>query len=153
MQTRRPFGSRSRGVLTSLAPPPPCPIGPFVGPHTNTTCTSHLYLSACRLVTSDTIVPTLVFAFYELANHPEYQTRLLAALGNIDVYINHNKLRGCALLNAIVHETLRLRPPVPAGGYCQTPPAGITINGVIMHPRECNYNITPLFTWSTGIFF
>ncbi|KAI1740506.1 cytochrome P450, partial [Xylaria scruposa] len=77
---------------------------------------------------SDTIAPTLVFAFYEMAHHPEYQAQLLSALEGVDIY-DHNQLRACALLTAIIHETLRLHPPVPTGGYRQTPPQGLEING------------------------
>lgn len=77
---------------------------------------------------SDTIAPTLVFALYELSNHPEYQSQLLSALKGIDIY-DRNQLRTCTLLTAIIDETLRLHPPVPTGGYRQTPPEGITING------------------------
>ncbi|KAI0206838.1 cytochrome P450 [Astrocystis sublimbata] len=77
---------------------------------------------------SDTIAPTLVFAFYEMAHYPQYQTRLLSALRDIDIY-DRNQLSTCELLTAIIHETLRLHPPVPTGGYRQTPSSGMTING------------------------
>jgi tryprostatin B 6-hydroxylase len=78
--------------------------------------------------TSDTIAPTLVFAFYELARCPSYQKELLFALHAVDIY-DRNQLRRSDFLTAIIKETLRLHPPVPTGGYRQTPPSGVTING------------------------
>ncbi|KAI0014481.1 cytochrome P450 [Xylariaceae sp. FL0662B] len=77
---------------------------------------------------SDTIAPTLVFAFYELARCPPHQDKLLSELSGVDIY-DRAQLQRCAHLTAIINETLRLHPPVPTGGYRQTPPSGITING------------------------
>lgn len=76
---------------------------------------------------SDTIAPTLVFAFYELARNPAHQDLLLTELRDVDIY-DRARLQCCAHLNAIINETLRLHPPVPTGGYRQSPPAGMTIN-------------------------
>ncbi|TRX93374.1 hypothetical protein FHL15_005649 [Xylaria flabelliformis] len=77
---------------------------------------------------SDTVAPTLVFTFYEMAHHPAYQAQLFSALKDIDIF-DHKQLRTCTFLTAIIHETLQLHPPVPTGGYRQTPPSGMTING------------------------
>ncbi|KAI0892636.1 cytochrome P450 [Annulohypoxylon nitens] len=76
---------------------------------------------------SDTIAPTLVFAFYELARSPWHQDKLLSELEGVDIY-DRVQLQGCAHLTAIINETLRLHPPVPTGGYRQSPPSGMTIN-------------------------
>ncbi|KAI1412243.1 cytochrome P450 [Hypoxylon sp. FL1857] len=76
---------------------------------------------------SDTIAPTLVFAFYELARSPWHQDKLLSELEGTDIY-DRVQLQGCAHLTAIINETLRLYPPVPTGGYRQSPPSGMTIN-------------------------
>ncbi|KAI1386119.1 cytochrome P450 [Hypoxylon trugodes] len=78
---------------------------------------------------SDTIAPTLVFAFYELARSSWQQDELLSELKDINIY-DRVQLQGCAHLTAIINETLRLYPPVPTGGYRQSPPSGITINDV-----------------------
>lgn len=78
--------------------------------------------------TSDTIAPTLVFAFYELARNPRHQRKLLEELRNVDIY-DRTALQGCSHLTAIIDETLRLHPPVPTGGYRQSPPEGMTIAG------------------------
>lgn len=78
---------------------------------------------------SDTVAPTLVFAFYELARNPAHQHKLLEEMQNIDIY-DRAQLQTCAHLNAVINETLRLHPPVPTGGYRQTSPAGLTINDI-----------------------
>lgn len=76
---------------------------------------------------SDTIAPTLVFAFYELSRTPEQQEILFEELKDIDIY-DPIALQRCAHLNALINETLRLHPPVPTGGYRQSPPDGMVIN-------------------------
>lgn len=78
---------------------------------------------------SDTIAPTLVFAFYELARNPLHQDKLLNELRDVNIY-NSAQLQRCAHLNAIINETLRLHPPVPTGGYRQSPPGGLTVDGI-----------------------
>ncbi|KAF2462686.1 cytochrome P450 [Lindgomyces ingoldianus] len=76
---------------------------------------------------SDTIAPTLFFDFYELSRSPEQQEILLAELRNVDVF-DHNMFQRCEHLSALINETVRLHPPVPASGYRQSPPTGIMIN-------------------------
>ncbi|KAK6957361.1 hypothetical protein Daesc_000145 [Daldinia eschscholtzii] len=78
---------------------------------------------------SDTIAPTLVFAFYELARSPWHQDILLSELKDVDIY-DKSQLQNCNHLTALINETLRLYPPVPTGGYRQSPPTGMTINDV-----------------------
>lgn len=89
--------------------------------------TTPIYLTAIG-TRSDTIAPTLVFAFYELARASLQQQKLFEELRGIDLYDN-TQLQRCVHLNAIINETLRLHPPVPTGGYRQSPPEGITIGG------------------------
>lgn len=90
---------------------------------------------------SDTIAPTLVFAFYELSRDPTQQQKLITELQNVDIY-DRAELARCEHLTAIINETLRLHPPVPTGGYRQTPSAGMIIketyipgNITIVSPR------------------
>jgi cytochrome P450 len=90
---------------------------------------------------SDTIAPTLVFVFYELALSPLQQSILLEELRLVDIN-DHAQLKGCAHLTAVINETLRLHPAIPSGGYRQTPPSGLTIgdtyipgNITIVSPR------------------
>ncbi|RYP42639.1 hypothetical protein DL767_000008 [Monosporascus sp. MG133] len=128
----------------------------------------NLNVSAAKPVSltpySDTIAPTLVFAFYELALNPTHQNKLLSYLVGIDIY-DHKQLETCAHLTAIINETLRLHPPVPTGGYRQSPATGMTINGTyipgnvtIVSPRyslgrlESSYEIADQFIperWTT----
>ncbi|KAI1100670.1 cytochrome P450 [Jackrogersella minutella] len=65
---------------------------------------------------SDTIAPTLVFAFYELAR-------------------KHRYIRSCSASklfspNGNYKRNSALYPPVPTGGYRQSPPSGMTINDI-----------------------
>lgn len=76
---------------------------------------------------SDTIAPTLVFAFYELARSPLHQHIILEEVKEIDLH-DYLQLQGCEHLTALINETLRLYPPVPTGGYRQSPLTGMMIN-------------------------
>lgn len=78
---------------------------------------------------SDTVGSALVFAAYELACNQKQQDELFNELRNVDIY-NQTQLQSCKYLNAVINETLRLHPPVPTGGYRQSPPAGLEINGI-----------------------
>ncbi|KAK0744971.1 cytochrome P450 [Apiosordaria backusii] len=77
---------------------------------------------------SDTIAPTLVFAFYELARDRGLQDRLREELEKVDIY-DKGKLAKVGLLTGVIKETLRLWPAVPTGGYRQTPDGGLEIAG------------------------
>lgn len=77
---------------------------------------------------SDTVAPTLVFIFYELALHPEQQQKLRAEMETIDVS-DLKALRSLPHLNGVINESLRIHPPVPTGGYRQSPDDGMTIAG------------------------
>ncbi|KAK7915085.1 cytochrome P450 [Apiospora marii] len=96
---------------------------------------------------SDTVAATLVFAFYELAHDPSHQDKLLAELAGVNIH-DRVSLQSCQHLNAVINETLRLRPAVPTGGYRETPPESMVIGGtyipgdvVIVAPR---YSISRL---------
>ncbi|KAG7009753.1 hypothetical protein G7Y79_00001g000250 [Physcia stellaris] len=78
------------------------------------------------LIPGDTVAPTLVFLFYELARHPAHADKLHAELAGIDL-TNSQALQDLPHLNGIINETLRIHPPVPSGGYRETPPQGLTI--------------------------
>lgn len=90
---------------------------------------------------SDTVAPTLIFLFYELALHPEKAEKLYQEVKGLDDY-DPKVLQGLPYLNAVIKETLRLHPAVPTGGYRDTPPHGMTIgdtfipgNTTIVAPR------------------
>lgn len=77
---------------------------------------------------SDTVAPTLVGIFYELATHQEHQEKLRREISTIDV-TDQRGLQALLHLNGIINEVLRLHPPVPSGGYRETPPMGVTVAG------------------------
>ncbi|KAK4663060.1 hypothetical protein QC763_600690 [Podospora pseudopauciseta] len=77
---------------------------------------------------SDTIAPTLVFAFYELVRNRELQERLRGKLDGVDIY-DKGELAKVGLLTGVIKETMRLWPAVPTGGYRQTPEGGLEIAG------------------------
>ena len=81
-----------------------------------------------HLSSSDTVAPTLVFIFYELALHRREQQKLFEGLNSIDVY-EPAALRALSHLNGVINERLRIHPPVPTGGYRQTPTEGMDIAG------------------------
>ncbi|KAK4200392.1 putative cytochrome P450 E-class, group I [Triangularia verruculosa] len=94
---------------------------------------------------SDTIAPTLVFAFYELVKNRDLQERLRQELDKVDIY-DKVELARCELLTAVIKETMRLWPAVPTGGYRQTPGEGIEIAGIWV-PRGVTI-VSP--RWSLG---
>jgi len=77
---------------------------------------------------SDTVAPTLVFVFYELALHCNHQEKLFEEVKAVDVH-DPAALRSLPHLNGIINESLRIHPPVPTGGYRQSPRGGMTIGG------------------------
>lgn len=68
----------------------------------------------------------MVFLFYELALNPIHQEAIFQEIQAIDLS-DYNKLKSLDYLNGCINETLRLHPPVPSGGYRETPPEGIMI--------------------------
>lgn len=77
---------------------------------------------------SDTVAPTLVFLFCELALNPSQADKLYDELKDINVH-DREVLQKLPHLNALINETLRFHPAVPTGGYRDTPPEGMTIGG------------------------
>ncbi|TGJ87545.1 hypothetical protein E0Z10_g1202 [Xylaria hypoxylon] len=83
---------------------------------------------AILIAGSDTVASTLVFTMFEIACNQSRQNLLFHELQDLDIY-NREKLQHCDYLNAIINETLRLHPAVPTGGYRQSPPGGLIVNG------------------------
>lgn len=79
-------------------------------------------------LSSDTVAPTLVFVFYELALNSSHQEKLCEELNSIDVH-DLVALRSLPHLNGVTNESLRIHPPVPTGGYRQSPKGGMKIGG------------------------
>lgn len=82
-------------------------------------------------VFSDTLAPTLVYIFYELALEHKRAALIREELKNVDIR-KHRALEACRYLNGVINETLRLHPPVPTHGYRQTPPEGIMVAGTFI---------------------
>lgn len=74
------------------------------------------------------MAPTLVFLFYELARNPAEANALHAEVSGVDIN-DSAALQDLPHLNGVINETLRLHPPVPSGGYRETPSQGITVAG------------------------
>ncbi|KAL9595944.1 MAG: hypothetical protein Q9219_006135 [cf. Caloplaca sp. 3 TL-2023] len=87
-----------------------------------------LRMHKLKALLSDTVAPTLVYLFYELAKRPKEALKLFSELQSTDVS-DQKQLRTLPHLTGFINETLRLHPPVPTGGYRQTPPEGIYIDG------------------------
>lgn len=87
---------------------------------------------------TDTTGNTLTYLFWELAHHPEWQLRLREelneALDGKDTY-DYNTISELPVLDAVVQETLRLRPAAPSGLQRVTPEAGCVIDGTTVPSR------------------
>ena len=83
---------------------------------------------------SDTVAPTLVYIFYELAKTPEQQEKLYQELTSIAI-TDFKALQNLPHLNGVINEALRIHPPVPSGGYRETPLAGVTVAGTYIPGR------------------
>ncbi len=78
---------------------------------------------------SDTVAPTLVYIFYRLASDPGQVDKLRAEMKGSHSIYDSKALTTLGHLNGVINEALRLHPPVPTGGYRETPPEGLTVAG------------------------
>ena len=67
--------------------------------------------------------------FYHLAKYPEHSAKLREELKTITSLHDVNELQSINHLNAVITETLRLFPGVPAGALRNTPPDGLIVAG------------------------
>ncbi|KAK3317325.1 cytochrome P450 [Cercophora scortea] len=81
---------------------------------------------------SDTTATSLTFIFYYLAKYPDQVRKLraefeplLAASGKD--HLDPKGVSKAVHLNGVIHESLRLNPPIPSGFPRVTPPEGLTI--------------------------
>jgi len=78
---------------------------------------------------SDSVAATLTHVLFELAWHPETARELQEAFDALPS-LAHDNLTTVPLLDAVIHETMRLHPPVPSGTQRMTPPEGLVIGDV-----------------------
>lgn len=76
---------------------------------------------------SDSVAASLTHIFCELACRPELVARLQAEFDSQPGDLEHDNLIGVELLDAVIHETMRLHPPVPSGTQRVTPEEGLRI--------------------------
>jgi cytochrome P450 len=83
---------------------------------------------------SDTTASALVGMFYFLTSHPIVYKKLQCTLDAVfpsgDAEYANLAASYVPYLDAVINETLRLQPPVPVGPPRETPPEGITVDGV-----------------------
>ena len=78
---------------------------------------------------SETTSTALAFLYHYLASHLSYTQTLRAELASVSNIRSHSSLQSLPYLNALITETLRLHPPVPAGLQRNTPKEGVVIDG------------------------
>lgn len=79
---------------------------------------------------SDTTATSLTHIFYELARNPEHISKLREEIArhiSPSEEIDDQNLKYAHHLNGVIHETLRLYPPVPTALQRLTPPEGLQI--------------------------
>ena len=84
---------------------------------------------------SDTVAIALTHLFYYLALNPAQVDKLrkeLEPLMRRDEPFSVRNVQNAKHLNAVIHETLRMHPPVPSGVFRTTPPQGITVDGTFI---------------------
>jgi cytochrome P450 len=83
---------------------------------------------------------TLTYMFWQLAKNPTWQEQLRnelrSHLGDLPgVIASYNDVNQLPILNAIVHEALRLHPAAPASLPRETPKGGRVLNGYYIPER------------------
>lgn len=93
---------------------------------------------------SGTITPVLTFLIYELALSSSHVQKIREELQLVENIGSDHQLRKLPHLNAVIHETMRVHPPVLDGLPRDTPAEGVTIDG-----RFIPGNVTCLAPFST----
>ena len=86
---------------------------------------------------SDTTAATLTFVLYYILANPQHWTRLVHEVRShfsSEEEINGHSTTPLSFLNAVIHETLRLRPPAPSNLQRVVPEEGIIIDGHYISP-------------------
>ncbi|EHK21860.1 uncharacterized protein TRIVIDRAFT_151636, partial [Trichoderma virens Gv29-8] len=87
---------------------------------------------------TDTTSNTFTYMFYELAKHPEWQKKLQAELGEaaLEEVPEYKDVVKLPVLDAVIHETLRVHPAAPAGLQRLAPGAGGAVVDGITIPQN-----------------
>ncbi len=83
---------------------------------------------------TDTTSNTLSYMLYEMAKNPVWQDKLYQELDatEFDDVPDYRVAKSLPVLDAIVHETLRVHPAAPASLQRVTPEKGKAIDGVMV---------------------
>lgn len=87
---------------------------------------------------TDTSGNSMTYLFWELAKHPEWQTRLREELKHaVGDQANppYSAISELPVLEAVVQETFRLHPAAPDGLLRVVPEEGGVIDGVVVPPK------------------
>ncbi|KAE8367366.1 cytochrome P450 [Aspergillus caelatus] len=95
---------------------------------------------------SDTTASALANTIYFLAKHPQVlrklQTQLDSAMPNGPQSWTYDRTKPISYIDDIIHESLRLRPPVSSSGYRVTSSKGLQIDEVFI-PGDVNVFVPP----------
>lgn len=93
---------------------------------------------------SETTATTLATVLYFMAKLPKEQRKFQAILDKeIGEDWTYEKAKACSYLDWVITETLRLQPAVRTGAPMETPPEGITVDGVYI-PGNVNVLVGPM---------
>ncbi|KAK0609046.1 Tryprostatin B 6-hydroxylase [Lasiodiplodia hormozganensis] len=96
---------------------------------------------------SDTTYGALTNALFHLASNPAIYAKLQAEVDSVcpdgEASFSHEKVKNLPLLDGVINETLRLKPPVPNGTPRLTPPEGLQIDDDLYIPGNVHVIMPP----------
>ena len=96
---------------------------------------THAEISNLVFAGTDTTGTTLTYLFWELACNQNWQDQLRDELRNVSATAKYQTLKDLPILDAVVHEGLRLHPPVPASLPRIVPSSGGQLCGYFVPPK------------------
>lgn len=95
----------------------------------------------------DTTYGALTSALFHLAANPAIYAKLQAEVDSVcpggEASFSHEKVKNLPLLDGVINETLRLKPPVPNGTPRITPPEGLHIDDDLYIPGNVHVVMPP----------